>query len=192
MRNFELGDGADENTQNYPTQEDNAFTPDEQEAIKQYKENLTRKLTKNRSVLKGLETSFWGITSYSIAKFVILTSGTQGVGLAIAASLLINQITNRDLIEGININRRDGQWEADNMGKLIKFTFSTLVSAFVIWSALGNFINIVNSSRATYDQLQGAANSFNKLPEERQNMIIVAGGLVILAGIYTIIDTKRR
>lgn len=192
MRNFDLGDGAENNEQNYPTQEDNAFTPDEQEAIKQYKENLTRKLTKNRSVLKGLETSFWGITSYSLARFLILTSGTQGVGLAIAASFLINQITNRELIEGININRRDGQWEADNMGKLIKFTFSTLVSAFVIWSALGNFLNIANTSKQTYDQLQGAANSFNKLPEERQNLIIVAGGLVILAGIYTVIDSKRR
>jgi uncharacterized protein with PQ loop repeat len=192
MRKFELGDGAENNEQNYPTQEDNAFTPDEQEAIKQYKENLTRKLTKNRSVLKGLETSFWGITSYSIARFLILTSGTQGIALAIVTSLLINQITNRELIEGININRRDGQWEADNMGKLIKFTFSTLVSAFVIWSALGNFINIVNSSRATYDQLQGAVNSFNKLPEERQNLIMVAGGLIILAGIYTVIDSKRK
>lgn len=192
MRNFELGNDDDNVQLNYPIQEDNAFTPDEQESIKQYKENLTRKLTKNRSVLKGLEVSFWGITSYSLAQFLIFTSGTQGIGLAIASILVINQITNRELFDGININRKDGQWEADNMGKLIKFGFSTLVTAFLIWSALSNFLNIVDSSKQTYDQLQDTVMAFNKLPSYKQDGLIVVGGLLGLAGIYTIIDLKRR
>ncbi|GAX45722.1 hypothetical protein NIES4075_67430 [Tolypothrix sp. NIES-4075] len=191
MPKFELGEDTSQES-NYPIQEDTAFTPDEIEAIKAYKDNLNRKLSKNRSILKGLETSFWGITSYSLARFLIITSGTQGIGLAIASILLINQITNREVFDEININRKDGQWSADNMGKLIKFGFSTLVTAFVIWSALGNFLNIVNSSKQTYNQLQDTVTAFNKLPSDKQNGFIIVGGLLALAGIYTIIDSKRR
>jgi hypothetical protein len=190
MPDLELGHTAEES--NYPIDEDTEFTLDEIEAIKAYKDNLSQKLLKNRSVLKGLETSFWGITSYSLARFLIFTSGTQGIGLAIASILVINQITNRELFDGININRKDGQWEADNMGKLIKFGFSTLVTAFLIWSALGSFLNIVESSKQTYDQLQDTVMAFNKLPQDKQNGLIVVGGLLGLAGIYTIIDLKRR
>jgi hypothetical protein len=71
MTDFEA-EGNSVQESNYPTEEDTAFTPDEQSAIKAYKENLTRKLNKNRSVLKGLEMSFWGISSYSVARFLIL------------------------------------------------------------------------------------------------------------------------
>jgi ABC-type multidrug transport system fused ATPase/permease subunit len=191
MSDLELGEDTSQES-NYPIEEDTAFTPDEISAIKAYKDNLNRKLSKNRSILKGLETSFWGITSYSLARFLILTSGTQGIALAVASILLINQITNREVFDGININRKDGQWSADNMGKLIKFGFSTLVTAFVMWSALGNFLNIVNSSKQTYNQLQDTVTAFNKLPSDKQNGFIVVGGLLVLAGIYTIIDSKRR
>lgn len=131
MSEFELGEDTSQES-NYPIQEDTAFTPDEIEAIKAYKDNLNRKLSKNRSILKGLETSFWGITSYSLARFLIITSGTQGIALAIASIMLINQITNREVFDEININRKDGQWSADNMGKLIKFGFSTLVTALIV------------------------------------------------------------
>lgn len=191
MRDFELGDGADEQQSNYPTQEDSAFTPDEQEAIKQYKQNLTRKLNKNSSVLKGLETSFWGVTSYSIVRFLILTSGTQGIGLAIAACFLINQITNRELLD-VSIAHKEGQLEINGMGKLIKFAFSTLVSAFIIWSALGNFLNVAENSKRTYDQLQNTVEEFNKLPNHQQDTILIIGGIVGLAGIYVIIDTLNK
>lgn len=176
---------------NYPVVEDTAFTKDEIEAIQAYKQNLTKKLNKNSSVLKGLETSFWGITSYSIARFLILTSGTQGIGLAIAACFLINQITNRELLD-VSIEKREGQLEINGMGKLIKFGFSTLVSAFIIWSALGNFLNVADNSKRTYDQLQNTVEEFNKLPNNQQDTILIIGGIVGLAGIYVIIDSVNK
>lgn len=177
---------------NYPIEQDTSFTPDEIESIKTYKERLQAKLNKNRSVLKGLEVSFWGITSYSLARFLVLTSGSQGVGLAVAACLLINQITNRDCLDTLNINRKDGQFEVDGMGKLIKFLFSTLVSAFVIWSALGNFLQVAESSKNTYSQLQNKVEEFNRLPDEKQNAILIVGGLLILAGVYTVVDGIKK
>ncbi len=191
MSQFDFEDNSTTND-NYPIETDTAFTPDEIESIKAYKDKLTNKLNKNRSVLKGLEVSFWGITSYSLAIFLVLTSGTQGIGLAIAACLLINQITNRDCLDAFNVNRRDGQFEVDGMGKLVKFGFSTLVSAFVIWSALGNFIQVVETSKHTYNRLQDTVTEFNKLPSDKQNAIFIIGGLLGLAGIYTLIDGARR
>jgi hypothetical protein len=188
LPNFEEDTNDDSN---YPVVEDTAFTKDEIEAIKAYKDNLSKKLHKNSSVLKGLETSFWGIISYSIARFLILTSGSQGIGLAIAACFLINQITNRDLLD-VSIERREGQLEINGMGKLIKFAFSTLVSVFIIWSALGNFLNVAENSKRTYDQLQNTVEEFNKLPDNQQDIILIIGGLVGLAGIYVIIDSMKK
>jgi hypothetical protein len=78
------------------------------------------------------------------------------------------------------------------MGKLVKFGFSTLVSAFVIWSALGNFIQVVETSKHTYNRLQDTVTEFNKLPSDKQNAIFIIGGLLGLAGIYTLIDGARR
>jgi hypothetical protein len=180
-----------ESSSNYPTETDSSFTEDEKEAISAYKENVQKKIAKNRSILKGLETSFWGITSYSLARFLILTSGTQGIGLAIAASFLINNITNRDCLDGFNLDRKDGQFEVSGMGKIIKFAFSTLVASFVVWSAIGDFVNVVNNSKNTYDSLQTTVKEFNKLPENKQNMILIIGGVFILCGLYVIVDSKR-
>ncbi|NJN13180.1 MAG: hypothetical protein HC815_36780 [Richelia sp. RM1_1_1] len=181
-----------EKTSNYPTIEDTAFTPDEQASIKNYKDNLNKKLDKNRSVLKGLETALWGITSYSLSRWLILTSGTQGISLAIAASFLINNIVNRDCLDSFRFDRKDGQNDIEGMGKLIKFGLSTLVTAFVIWSAVGDFLHIVNTSEDTYDRLSKTVEDFNKLPNDQQNKIAIAGGVVIIAGLYVVIDSSRR
>lgn len=189
MTDFEA-EGNSVQESNYPVEEDTAFTPDEQSAIKAYKENLTRKLNKNRSVLKGLEMSLWGITSYSVARFLILTSGMDGIALAFSAILIINQITNRETIEEL-INRNN-EGNQDMMGRLIKFGFSTVVTAFLIWSALGNFLSVIHSSRETYKNLQTTVEDFNKLPDDKQNTILIVGGLIGLAGIYVIVDGRRR
>ncbi|NJO62398.1 MAG: hypothetical protein HC836_30485 [Richelia sp. RM2_1_2] len=181
-----------QNQSNYPTVEDTAFTPDEQEAIKNYKDNLSKKLDKNRSVLKGLETALWGITSYSLSRWLILTSGTQGISLAIAASFLINNIVNRDCLDSFRFDRKEGQNDIEGMGKLVKFGFSTLVTAFVIWSAVGDFLHIVNTSEDTYDRLSKTVEDFNRLPSEQQNKIAIAGGVIIIAGLYVVIDSSRR
>ncbi|MEB3220148.1 MAG: hypothetical protein VKN72_28485 [Nostocales cyanobacterium 94392] len=181
-----------ENQSNYPTIEDTAFTNDEQEAIKNYKDNLSKKLDKNRSVLKGLETALWGITSYSLSRWLILTSGTQGIGMAIASAFLINNIVNRDCLDSFRFDRKDGQNDIEGMGKLIKFGLSTLVTAFVIWSAVGDFLHVVNTSEDTYDRLSKTVEDFNKLPSEQQNKIAIASGLVIISGLYVVIDSSRR
>ena len=184
-----------ENTEeisNYPADVDTAFTPDEQEAIKKYKDNLSKKLDKNRSVLKGLETALWGITSYSLSRWLVLTSGIQGITLAIAASFLINNIVNRDCLDGFRFDRKEGQNDIEGMGKLIKFGFSTLVTAFVIWSAVGDFLHTVNNSEDTYNQLTQTVEDFNKLPNDQQNKIIIVGGVIIIAGLYVVIDSSTR
>lgn len=188
----ELQEDNQPESTNYKIETDTSFTPDEIQAIKAYKENLQKKISKNRSILRGLETSFWGITSYSLAKFLIFTSGMNGVGLAVAASFLINNITNRDCLDGFSINRKEGQFEVDGMGKIIKFGFSTLVASFVIWSAVGDFINVVNNSKNTYEGLQNTVKEFNKLPDNQQNTILIIGGLIILCGLYVVIDSKGR
>jgi hypothetical protein len=186
---FELEESqTDEQQSNYPSEEDTAFTPDEQQAIRDFIKNINRERDKNRSVLKGLEMSFWGITSYSLARFLILTSGTQGIALAFAVILIINQITNREAIEEL-INSKS---EGDNMGRFIKFGFSTVVTAFLIWGALGNFFNIIRTSGDTYNELQGSVQKFNNLPDDEQNAILVVVGLLGIGGFYTIIDSRRR
>lgn len=188
MADFELGESSSQES-NYPSEADTAFTPDEQEAIRIYKENLTRKLNKNRSVLKGLEMSFWGITSYSLARFLILTVGVEGIPLAISSILIINQITNREAIEDL-INRKEGS--SDIMGRIIKFAFSTVITAFLLWGSVGQFLSIINSSKETYKQLQSVTQEFNRLPSDEQNAVYVVMGLLGLGGFYVLLDSRRR
>ncbi len=189
MAEFDLEENSVQEL-NYPFEEDTAFTPDEQEAIKAYKDNLTRKLSKNRSVLKGLEMSFWGISSYSIARFLILSVGVDGMSLAFATILVINQITNREIIEEL-INRRNEEGGHDYMGGLIKFGFSSVITAFLIWSALGNFFNVVRTSDQTYKDIQASVKKFNSLPEDDQNKVGTVLAIVGLAGLYITIDSRR-
>jgi hypothetical protein len=182
----------EENQANYPRSEDSSFTPDEIEIISEFKANHQKKINKNHSILKGLEVSFWGITSYSLARFLILTSGTQGLTLAIASTFLINQITNRDCLDNFRVDKKDDQWEIDGMGRLIKFGLSTIVSVIILWGAIGDFIQMVNSSKQTYNTLQTTVEEFNKLPDDEQNKLIVIIGISFVAGVYTISCLNRR
>jgi hypothetical protein len=188
MTDFELGESSSQES-HYPSEEDTAFTPGEQEAIRIYKENLTRKLNKNQSILKGLEMSFWGITSYSLARFLILTVGVEGIPLAISSILIINQITNREAIEDL-INRKEGS--SDIMGRIIKFAFSTVITAFLLWGSVGQFLSIIHSSKETYKQLQSVTQEFNRLPSDEQNAVYVVMGLLGLGGFYVLLDSRRR
>lgn len=182
---------SEEKSDNYPVETDTEFTLDEIEAIKQYKEQLSKKLNKNRSVLKGLEVGFWSITSYSIARFLVLSSGMSGVCLAIALSFLINSIVNRDCLDSFSFDRKDGEFEVIGMGKLVKFGFSIVVASFVIWNATGDLLRMVDNSRSTYDALQNKVEEFNKLPDNQQRNILIVGGIVGLAGVYVVVDSLK-
>jgi hypothetical protein len=182
---------TEQKSDNYPVETDTEFTLDEIEAIKQYKEQLSIKLNKNRSVLKGLEVGFWSITSYSVARFLVLSSGSSGIGLAIALSFLINSIVNRDCLDSFNFDRKDGEFEVIGMGKLVKFGFSILVASFVIWNAVGDLLRTVDTSKSTYDSLQNKVEEFNKLPDNQQRNILIVGGIVSLAGVYVIVDSLK-
>jgi hypothetical protein len=188
----ELESVNEENKANYPVSKDSSFTPDEIEIISEFKANHQKKIDKNRSILKGLEVSFWGITSYSLARFLILTSGTQGLALAIASTFFINQITNRDCLDSFRVDKKDDQWEIDGMGKLVKFALSTIVSVIVLWGAIGDFVQMVHSSQQTYNTLQTTVEEFNKLPDDEQNKLIVIIGISFVAGAYAISCLNRR
>ncbi|MBH8565916.1 hypothetical protein I8748_27745 [Nostoc sp. CENA67] len=181
-------------SQNYPIEQDDSFTPDQIEEINDYKEKANKKIAKNESVLRGLETFFWGISSYSLCKWLVLNLGSGGINLAIAVALVVNQIVNRDCLDAFTLNRKDGQWELDGMGKLFKFLFGILASIFVVWSSIGNFIGMVNDSKATYHALNSAVEEFNSLPEKQQEEwikgAVVGAGLVALVFIGIGVNKK--
>jgi len=58
------------------------------EEINNYKERADKKIAKNESILRGLETFFWGISSYSLCKWLVLNLGSGGINLAIAIALV--------------------------------------------------------------------------------------------------------
>ena len=192
----ELSDLEEKSYQeNYPVETDNAFTPDEIEALTEFKANQLKKISKNNSVRKGLEVTFWGILSYSIARFLVLTSGTSGIGLAVATAFFINNIANRDCLDSFNIERKEGQFEITGMGQLLKFALSTLVTAIVIWNATGDLLHMMNTSESNFKALEQKVEEFNRLPSEDQNKILIIGGIIIIAGLWVIVDsvsTRRK
>lgn len=179
---------------NYPIETDDSFTPDQIEEINNHKERANKKIAKNESVLRGLETFFWGISSYSLCKWLVLNLGSGGINLAIAVALAANQIVNRDCLDNFNLNRKDGQWEVDGMGKLLKFVFGLLASFFVIWSSIGSFIGMFNDSKTTYNALNNAIEQFNTYPKEQQNELLTGGvvGAALVALIFIGIGANRK
>lgn len=184
-------DQEEQQPESYPHTDDTEFTPDEQEAIREYKLSLKKRLDKNSSKLKGLESAFWGISSFSIARFVILNWGVAGVLPAISICMLVNQITNRDLLEKVNIDYQEG-WRTEGMAKLIRFSISLCSAGFVAWMAVGDILSLKHQSQTTYKQLQETVEEFNALPENQQNTALIAGGILGLAGIYAIYDKVSK
>lgn len=176
---------------NYPTETDTEFTPDEQEAIKEYKTNLKRKIDKNRSVLKGFEAAFWGVTSFSLARYLVLTAGTAGLVPAIASAFLINNIVNRDCLDKFRLDRTDGEFQVEGMGKLLRFALTTIGTAVVLWGSVGDFYHIYSNSQTTYDNLNKTVEEFQRLPQDdKTNWLIlaVAGG----AGFGFLVNEKMK
>lgn len=191
----EFNDEEQQSSQvNYPIETDDSFTPDQIEEINNYKERANSKISKNDSVLRGLETFFWGVSSYSLCKWLVLNLGSNGISLAIAVALAANQIVNRDCLDSFNLNRKDGQWEVDGMGKLLKFVFGLLASAFVIWSSIGNYIGMLNDSKTTYNVLNNAIEQFNSYPKEEQNQLLTGGvvGAALVAIIFIGIGVNKK
>ncbi|MBD2341273.1 hypothetical protein H6G64_30440 [Calothrix sp. FACHB-156] len=179
---------------NYPVELDDSFTPDQIEEINNYKQRANKKIAKNESILRGLETFFWGISSYSLCKWLILNLGSSGISVAIALALVVNQIVNRDCLDSFNLNKKDGQWELNGMGKLFKFGFGLLTSAFVLWSSIGNFIGMVNDSKITYHALNNVVEEFNSLPKKQQEewMQGAVTGAVLVGLIFIGVGVNKR
>jgi hypothetical protein len=183
MQQF-LDESDEEIKNNYPIEQDDSFTPDQIEEINQRKELIQKRIAKNDSILRGLETFFWGISSYSLCKWLVLNLGSNGISLAVAMTFAINQIVNRDCLDNFNLNRKDGTWELTGMNKLFKFLAGFCTSAFVIWASIGNFISMVNDSQVTYNVLNGAIEEFNSYPKKQQEDLLkgaaMGGGAVAI------------
>jgi hypothetical protein len=176
---------ADEQAHGYLVEHDTAFTADEIEAIARYKQKLVTKLNKNHGVLKGIETSAWGLSSYCLAKFLIYSSGTTGIFPAVAIVLGINQIVNRDLLE-FRINKSTEGWELEDMQKLVRFIFGFGFSCFITWGAIGDYFHIINNSNQTYSDIKQAIIQYQKLPEDSRNMAILWGIVGAGLGAYAL------
>ena len=188
-----LDESTEEEKNNYPVEQDDSFTPDQIEEIKEHKKLAEKKIAKNNSVLRGLETFFWGISSYSLCKWLILNLGTSGISLAVALAMVVNQIVNRDCLDDFNLNRVDGRWETTGMQKIFRFTFGILASGFVAWSSIGNFVGMVQDSRVTYSLLNNAVEDFNRKPQKEQEELLrgVVYGCLATAAIGILIKAKN-
>ena len=173
----ELQDGDTEQSRFYQDFPDTAFTQDEQEAIKRFKAKEIEKLNRSRAVLKGIESCGWGVTSYCLAKYLVIATGSAGLMPAVAIVLGINQIVNRDLLE-FTVNKSPEGWVFTDMDKAIKFLFQTIFGCFILWTAIGDFYTTLQNSHKTYDNIKATVEDFNRLPESDKT--IVAGECLLL------------
>ncbi|MBN3946399.1 MAG: hypothetical protein HWQ38_07870 [Nostoc sp. NMS7] len=188
MQQF-LDESAEEVKNNYPVEQDDSFTPDQIEAIVEHKKLIENKIAKNNSILRGLETFFWGVSSYSLCKWLVLNLGSSGISLAISIALLVNQIVNRDCLDAFNLNRKEGQWELTGMDKIFKFMFGLLASGFVAWSSVGNFIGMLHDSKTTYNTLNNAIEEFNSYSNKQKEEAIkgfVIGASAVAVVVYVV------
>ncbi|MBN3906569.1 MAG: hypothetical protein HWQ35_08415 [Nostoc sp. NMS1] len=184
-----LQDGDTEQSLDYQDYPDTAFTQDEQEAIKRFKAKEIEKLNRSRAVLKGIESCGWGVTSYCLAKYLVIATGSAGLMPAVAIVLGINQIVNRDLLE-FTVNKSPEGWVFTDMDKAIKFLFQTIFGCFILWTAIGDFYTTMQNSHKTYDNIKATVEDFNRLPESDKTIVFVVGALVAGGVVYSIHKSK--
>ncbi|MEM9926690.1 MAG: hypothetical protein AAF915_23565 [Cyanobacteria bacterium P01_D01_bin.50] len=174
---------TDEN-QEYPIATDTEFTIDEISAIKEFKKTQLERIAKKRNTLEIIERIAWSVSSYSLARWLVLTSGSMGLNLAIISIITMNNIANRRLFDDVNIDYEDGGLKMRGMGKLVRIGGGLITSLIIGWSALGDFYDFKRNSEITYDNLTKMVEDFNNLPsdEDRWKVIAVGGGIAF--GIY--------
>ncbi|QHG21262.1 hypothetical protein [Nostoc sp. ATCC 53789] len=185
----ELQDGDTEQSRFYEDFPDTAFTQDEQEAIRRFKTKEIEKLNRSRAVLKGIESCGWGVTSYCLAKYLVIATGSAGLLPAVAIVLGINQIVNRDLLE-FTVNKSPEGWVFTDMDKAIKFLFQTIFGCFILWTAIGDFYTTMQNSHKTYDNIKATVEDFNRLPESDKTIVFLVGALVAGGVVYGIHKSK--
>ncbi|MBW4565686.1 MAG: hypothetical protein KME32_32320 [Mojavia pulchra JT2-VF2] len=186
---IELQDGDTEQSRFYQDFPDTAFTLDELEAIKRFKAKEVEKLNRSRAVLKGIESCGWGVTSYCLAKYLVIATGSAGLLPAVAIVLGINQIVNRDLLE-FTVNKSPEGWTFTDMDKAIKFLFQTIFGCFILWTAVGDFYSTLQSSHHTYDNIKATVEDFNRLQESDKTLVFVVSALVAGGVVYSIHKSK--
>lgn len=180
-----IPDFNEENTVNsyYPHIDDIAFTPDEVRVIELKKAELDKVRISNNKLTKIHESLFWGISSYSLVRFLILTRGEPAIGLALTATIVINQIANRDLLEGIVINRIDGKNDVSGIDKMIRMGFSLCLSAFTFWNAAGDYISLSRVSESSYANLQSRVEEFNRRQDDTDYRWLIPSAVIIVAAL---------
>lgn len=184
-----LPDEDTEQSRFYQDFPDTAFTQDEIEAIRRFKAKEIEKLNRSRAVLKGMESCGWGVTSYCLAKYLVIATGSMGLLPAVAIVLGINQIVNRDLLE-FTVNKSTEGWTFTDMDKAIKFIFQTIFGCFILWTAVGDFYNTLQNSHQTYDSIKATVEDFNRMPENDKTIVFVVGALVAGGVVYSIHKSK--
>ena len=177
---------------NYPIKSDVAFTPDQIESINELKDDLRTKDNRDKNLCKVVETLFWNSTTYSLVRFLLLSSGGSGIPLAIAATLIIPQLSNLDLINDIKIDRNEGTNNISGGFSLLRIFFSFITAGALFFSASRDYLYIKTNSDISMENITNKIETFNNVPVENNNTLpIVIGGLTALSGI-TILSTKKQ
>ena len=75
---------------------------------------------------------------------------------------------------------------------LLKFVFSSIGTAFILWGSIGDFYHIYNNSNETYNNLNKTVEQFQALPQDDQNKLLIIGGIIAIAGLYIALDSRGK
>lgn len=191
--------GANEEQQqqlNYPVLKDNAFTPDQIEFLEEYKQSDRDKVKKHKSVLKGLEAAFWGISSYSIAKYLVMAAGSSGAWFAACLIVVMNQIVNvnKECLDELRIDYDQGI-KVYGGRSVLKLLGGLVTTGVILYSALGEYYANVDISQQVsrvvfedIDRYNGDIEKSNDLDQ-----LVQIGGIAIsLFVVYTSLNGAKR
>lgn len=173
---------TDDSQFDYKVARDSEFTKDAQVALRQKEIQLRDKMAKNQAVLRGVETVGWSLSTFSLAKFIILSTGTSGVWFVVSAIFIANQIVNRDILTDFTVNKTAEGWQVTRIDKVMRFVFQLIVSCFVVWAAVGDVVQVAKNSDDTFKAIENQIEDFQRQPDDRKNQIYIIAGLALGVG----------
>jgi len=163
-----LPEQDDNQTENYPVIPDLPFTLDEIEAIKRYKAELVERQAKTKGIKRALEAGFWGVCSYSIARYLVVVGGVSTLPLVFALNIAINNIVNRHLLDAVNVDKNDEGWKFEGLMKGLRFIGSCALGLFITYQAVGDVWQGFRQSEDIYRSIETQVDNFNRLPKQDQ------------------------
>lgn len=168
----------------YNLKDDGKLTADEQLEVSEMRIALDEEVKRKKLTIAVIEPILVSSSSYAVGKWLVLLGGSSQVGFACLIIIVMQQISNRDLLLGFRANYNGG-WQVDEAQKLMKVILSAIGTIFMLYLTVGNVVQDTLMTKQNYIAIVQQKEAFDNSSPSQQGEIIKSVVLALL--VFTVL-----